>query len=225
MLFSLRRNQLKTGFIILFILFSLQGFLGDPYKSSDGYSAIWLIVLYCMGVITKRGRFFEKYNSRFLVILFCLNSVFTLIFFLVSGNGLFIKYTSPTILFNGIYLVIIFSRMKVGKIGNLISKYSLLAFGIYLFQLNPVIWNCLIKDAFVSIANSEIYIGILQVFGYASLILVSGLILEIIRDRLFTIMKVNKLAEIVNDIIGLIVSKSTVLLGCVDDIDCNESNK
>lgn len=219
-LFSLDKAHQKMGFVVLFMLFSVQGFIGDPYQTANGYSAIWLIVLYSMGVMAKQVRIFDRYSSKLLIVSFLGNSIFTWLFFLITDKKLFINYISPTILLNGIILVILFTRMKVGEIGKFISKNSRLAFGIYLFQLNPIIWSCLIKDAFVSVANSEIYIGIPQVFGYSFLIFVSGLMVEIIRDRLFRAMQVDKLAGKVNDVLVSIASRSTVVLGCTDNVDC-----
>ena len=31
------------------------------FRTAGGYSAIWLIVLYCIGVLAKRVKLFEKY--------------------------------------------------------------------------------------------------------------------------------------------------------------------
>lgn len=210
-LFSLDRAQLKVGFVTLFVLFSLQGFLGDPYRSLSGNSAIWLIVLYCMGVMAKRGCLFEKYSNWFLVIVYIGSSLFTWISFLITENRLFINYISPTILINGIVLVILFSRTKSNKLVIMFSKYSRLAFGIYLFQLNYMIWNYILKDALAFVANSDIYIGFMQVFGFASLLFISGLIVEILRDTLFRILDVDKLAKIICKELGILISKSTIL--------------
>lgn len=53
-LFSIDETIAKKSLIIIIILFSILGTLGDPFKLNNGYSTIWLIVLYCIGVLIKK---------------------------------------------------------------------------------------------------------------------------------------------------------------------------
>ncbi|MEE0059890.1 MAG: hypothetical protein UE295_03585, partial [Acutalibacteraceae bacterium] len=97
-LFKANESESKKMFIVLFVLFSIMGTLADPFKSQWGYSAIWLIVIYCLGVLAKRIKLFEQKKTITLVIMWlCLNLVsWALLIF--SGIGVLVNYLSPTIL-------------------------------------------------------------------------------------------------------------------------------
>lgn len=212
-LFSLDESQMKTGFLILFAMFSLQGTITDLYKSAGGYSAIWLIILYCMGVMAKRTGMFEKYSSGWLVLILIASTMLTWIFQTVLGTWLLTNYVSPTILMNGIILVVLFSRLKTGSVGRFLSRYYCLAFGIYLFQLNTIIWGQ-IKGSFSFVSASGIWIGVLQVLGLAALIFFAGLFVEIMRHRIFIVLKIDRLSAKISELFSVMFRKATVLLGC-----------
>jgi hypothetical protein len=111
----------------------------------------------------------------------------------VFGTQRLIRYVSPTILLTGVIMVILFSRMKLK--GKIISKLSPLALGIYLFHSNKVLWRNVIKDAFVFIVDKNIIVGILLVFGIATVIFLAGLIVEFVRSKLANWIKLDKLSK------------------------------
>lgn len=88
-----------------------------------------------------------------------------------------------------------FSRMNLK--GTLIAKLSPLAFGIYLFQLNQIVWNYLIEDAFVFVVDKPAILGCLYVFAGALLIFMSGLVVEYIRSRLAVICRIPELSKLI----------------------------
>lgn len=129
----------KKAFIILLILFSFIEFNTGSFVTHRGYSTIWLIILYLIGALMKKIQLFEKRKSATLIMIWagCILLTFIMKFFF--NNGQLIGYVSPTILLSGMIMVILFSRMKANA--KIISKLSPLAFGIYLLQLNVVIWS------------------------------------------------------------------------------------
>ena len=78
-----------------------------------------------------------------------------------------INYVSPTILLSSIAMIVWFSRLKLK--GTIISKLSPLAFGIYLFQLNQVIWNSVIKGKFAFVAQMSVVKGVFLSLCFADL--------------------------------------------------------
>mgnify|MGYP000678954391 CR=1 FL=1 len=54
-------KEIGKALIIIFVRFSVLGIFNDSFRTAGGYSAIWLIVLYCIGVLAKRVKLFEKY--------------------------------------------------------------------------------------------------------------------------------------------------------------------
>ncbi len=138
-IFSVDEKTAKTTFVLLVVLFSCMEVLGGTFKTQGGYSALWLMVLYCIGALAKRGKIFEQKKSSALIAIWaaCILAAWCVRVFL--GSDRLTSYVSPTILVSGLIMVVLFSRLR--PTGAIISKLSPLAFGIYLFQLSPVIWK------------------------------------------------------------------------------------
>lgn len=209
-LFSISEEVAKKALIIIFVLFSVLGIFNDSFRTAGGYSAIWLIVLYCIGVLAKRVKLFETRKNTTLIILWGLCIFITWLVHDRSGNMQLISYVSPTILLSGMIMVVLFSRLPIKC--KFVSKVSPLAFGIYLFQLNQVVWHFMLKDAFVGVLEKPLYIGIPMVFGCASLIFFSGLFVEFIRTILAKICRINLLSKWIVEKLDFVLKKITVIL-------------
>lgn len=192
------------------MLFSVLGIFNDSFRTAGGYSAIWLIVLYCIGVLAKRVKLFETRKNTTLIILWGLCIFITWLVHDRSGNMQLISYVSPTILLSGMIMVVLFSRLPIKC--KFVSKVSPLAFGIYLFQLNQVVWHFMLKDAFVGVLEKPLYIGIPMAFGCASLIFFSGLFVEFIRTILAKICRINLLSKWIVEKLDFVLKKITVIL-------------
>ena len=208
-LFTIETNTAKKAFIIIVILFSVLGVLGDPFKSNNGYSAIWLIVLYCIGVLAKKIKLFETRRSITLIILWALCILLTGGARVFLGTGRLINYVSPTILFSGILMVVLFSRIRIR--GSIIKKLAPLTFGIYLFQLNEVVWNNL-DNAFAGVVDQPLYIGLPLVFAFAFLIFISGFLVEYIRSRIAKLIGIPALSKRIVTLLDGIISKLFIFL-------------
>ena len=120
-------------------------------------------------------------------------------------NDMLASYVSPTILANGLIMVILFSRIKLKRV-KLISKLSALSFGIYLFQNSPVIWKHL-KGLFSSVADLPLAICIPCVIGGAALIFVSGLLVEFLRSKIAKAIRIPKLCTMIVSLLERIVHR------------------
>lgn len=120
------------------------------------------------------------------------------------------NYTSPTVLTNALLMVIIFSRLQFK--GTIISKLSPLVFGIYLFQLNQIIWMNYLANAFSFVAQANIFMGVVYAFVFAALIFVSGLIVEYVRSKIAKIIKIPELSKkVVNGVYWMLEKASLIL--------------
>jgi len=209
-IFSIDDKTAKKALIIIFILFSVLGVIGEPMRTYDGYSVIWLMVLYCIGALSNKVGLFKNNKTLTLILLWAMCIVVTWITLVLFGTKRLINYISPTILLSGYLMIILFSRMKLK--GNIISKLSPLALGIYLFHSNKILWRNVIKDAFVFIVNKNILIGVLLVFGIASIICLSGLLVEFIRAKLAEWLKVQKASKKIVNLGEKILDKACDLL-------------
>ena len=209
-LFSIDETIAKKSLIIIIILFSILGTLGDPFKLNNGYSTIWLIVLYCIGVLIKKIKLFETKKSITLILLWILCILSTWGIYVFLGNSKLINYISPTILFSAMIMVILFSRLKIKT--TIISKIVPFVFGIYLFQVNQVVWNNIIKNAFGFVANKSILIGTSYVLGLAFIIFATGMIIEFIRNKIARIIKIPSLSKKIALIMDKIIEKFYIIL-------------
>ena len=209
-LFETDEDTAKKALIILVVLFSGLGVLYDPFKAQGGYSAIWLMALYCIGVLAKRGRLFEERKTKSLALVWALSVVVTWATRVFLGVGRLTNYMSPTILLNAMIMVVVFSRIRLR--GKFIGKVAPLAFGVYLFQLNSVLWQDVLKGSTAVVVDMPLVKGILIVFAVSSLIFASGLIVEFVRGKMATAMRIPVLSKKLVDLADCLLEKLFVFI-------------
>lgn len=199
----------RKTMVVIIGLFSIMGLPFDAFRTQYGYSAIWLMVLYCLGALAKKTNLFSKMKSSTLIIIFLMMSIFSWGGLMVLNTGRLINYISPTILLNALILVILFSRIKLK--GSLIKKLSPLAFGIYLFQLNSVIWNDILKESMIFIASQPLVAGIGYVILFSFILFALGLIVEFSRNQIANVLRIPVLSQKIVDIFSKTLAKIILL--------------
>lgn len=188
MLNSLCEIEKRRLFLILFMLFSVQSVITDPYHMNAGFSVAWITVLYILGNLMNRLKLFEKFKLRHLWIMYFMAVIVSWIPIICFRKTVFTSCLSPTIVIQGMVLVEVFSR--ISKVPSFITKASPLAFGVYLFHENNYIRKIIISDKFAFINNYNLIKGCLALFGYAFLIFVLGLFIDNLRGILFKLIKI-----------------------------------
>ena len=120
-----------------------------------------------------------------------------------------IRDRSPTILLSGILMVVLFSRIRIS--GSIIQKISPLTFGIYLFQLNAVIWNIL-ENILVGVVNQPLSVGVPVVFAFAFALFASGLVVEYIRSRIAKFLGIPAVSKRIVTFLDAMIGKLFVFL-------------
>lgn len=207
--FSINECIAKKALLIAIFLYSILGIVMDPFMSRAGYSALWLMVLYVVGALARKIRLFETRKTVSLIITWMVCILITWIV-QVWGNGILTNYISPTILLSGLIMVILFSRIHLK--GTVISKLSPLAFGIYLFQLNQVIWKNVIGGAFTFVAEKNIVVGVIYVLCLAAIIFMSGLLVEFMRNAVAKLIRIPHLCNAIVKLAHTCLEKTAVLL-------------
>ncbi|MBQ2943313.1 MAG: acyltransferase family protein [Ruminococcus sp.] len=209
-IFKISKETSKKYFITIFFIFSVLNLVTEPFITNNGFSLIWLIVLYCLGALAKRINLFENKSTLILIILFIASTTISWVPCALSVTKGLINYISPTITLNALILTVLFSRIRTSsKVINFISP---LTFGIYLFQLNPIIWDNVLNYRFHFIANENILLGIVFVFIFATALFISGGIIELIRSKLFKIIKIDKFSEKIETTIKKIMDRAAIIL-------------
>ena len=192
-IFAVDEKTARRAFVLLIALFSGVEVFAGAFNTQRGYSALWLMVLYCVGALAKRGKVFERKHSLTLIAVWMVCILITWFVQVFLGSKRLTSYVSPTILASGLIMVILFSRLRPK--GTVLKKISPLVFGIYLFQLNPVIWNRYLYQAFSCAAQMNVLAGVLCVILYASLIFAAGLFVEFVRSRLAALMGIPSISK------------------------------
>lgn len=209
-IFTVDMETAKKALIIIVVMFSCMGFLTDTFRTTMGYSALWLMVLYCIGALAKRVELFERKKTSTLIILYVLCIGLTWVLRVFFGFRKLVTYISPTILLSGIILAVLFSRLRLK--GTIISKLSPLAFGVYLFQINTVIWEKVIVTAHKFVLNQNIAVGVICALAFAFVIFASGLTVEFIRSKLAKWFKIPSLSRKIVQLIDRVLVKLVVVL-------------
>lgn len=58
--FSVDKQTARIMLLVMLALFSCIGLPADAFKMNWGYSALWLMVLYCVGALARRGGYLNK---------------------------------------------------------------------------------------------------------------------------------------------------------------------
>lgn len=186
---GLSETSAKKLLAVIFVLFSLMELTQDTFRMNKGYSMAWLIVLYTAGLLVRKCHIFEKTKSRKLICICILCVVITWLMLVTTDRTMLLNYTSPTIAVYGLLLVILFSRCKLK--GKIIGKISPCAFGVYLFQLNTIVWNDL-RGAVAERLSSHIGMALLQIMAFSAILFLCGLAVDLIRLKLYHLLRIPK---------------------------------
>ncbi len=213
---SLNKKQFKVLIASLVVIFSVVQTLipGDIFKTSGGYSMFWLIVLYFIGAYFKLTENERKHGKLWCLAGFLISVLIVWAYkFLPLGhdfNGnLFVGYYSPFILSSAVFLFLFCSKLKItGKVPKaLIKALAPASFGVYLIHTNPLIWESLLKNRFVSYAASSTPKLVLLVLVTAAVIYLACSIIDLIRIGLFKALKINKLADSLEKWFGSVLNR------------------
>ncbi len=115
-----------------------------------------------------------------------------------SHGRVLINYPAPTMLFMGIALLNISSKLLLNsRIIQGVKLFAPLTFGVYLIHIYPFVAEYLFKDRFADIAlNSPVmFIGKIIIFSLCIYLVCS--VIELVRAKLFELLKLNVLANAV----------------------------
>ncbi|MGN0907568.1 MAG: hypothetical protein ACI4NM_10505 [Bullifex sp.] len=140
---------------------------------------------------------FEDWSNGKLLLGSAITVVLSWIPMALSGNDKLISYISPTIVFDGIFLMVLFARLKPNA--KFVKALAPLTFGIYLFQNNRIMWSTL-KDLFLFVNDMNVYaiVPLVLLLGFA--IFLAGTVVDFLRLQLFKLIKADKLASGLNSL-------------------------
>lgn len=188
----------SVGFVSLSLYPWLQRH--DLFVVNEGYSLIWFIYLYCVSGMAKRYSWHVKLpkwiGAALLLTGIAGNAIFPWLHCKVSGilglkalPAIFISYTSPLLVAEGVGLMLIFARMDVKRawIRTVLRWMAPSIFSVYIIHSNKVFrsishWNEFWRDF---LHGNSFMVDVAVVIGAASLIFAISVLLDQIRTQLF----------------------------------------
>lgn len=181
----------------------------NAFKVQNGYSAFWLMILYCIGAFAKKAKVFENKKTSTLLAIWGICIFITWIMCVHYGNKIFVNYISPTMILSGLIMVVLFARIHLK--GTIISRLSPLAFGIYLFQQNQIIWEKYLNNAFSFVLNKSVSSRSSLCNHMRMCNFYYCLCVEFARSKFVGILKVHQISKRIVSFIQYLLEKAIIL--------------
>ena len=155
------------GILLLFCVLPISP-LTDAFYLHDGYSTLWLAVMYLLGGYLGKYDILSRFSGWIWGLLYLGAVLFAWAprmlvlwhrphYWYDAYGNILIEYTSPTIVLAAVSLVAIFSRLRLPEnTGKRISRLSGHAFGIYLTHAHPLVFRFLLENRFAYLGTASI---------------------------------------------------------------------
>lgn len=194
-------KELNRLFILICCVLVPIEYINHPFYMGDGYSALWLLLLYLIGGIVKKNELGKKIPSYMLVlsilvidlVFFYLRMKYTRIPFSIFELNFKIQrtYITPFYLAAAILHVILFSRFRFGPfLQKIIAFAAPAAFSVYIVNTNPLLWKYFLKDRYVSWSGSSPAGIIVYTVLASAAFTLAVVLLDLCRRKLFRLMGV-----------------------------------
>lgn len=202
---SLKDRQFQSLLLILFTLFSIVSTVGlnDYFKINDGYSPFWLIFCYLVGAYIKlhHSTLIERVSHKILLVV-VMNVLIVVGAWFVVGNTVIkyfkiLYYVSPLMVVNAAVLLLYFSKVTIhsNRCQRVILSLSNGAFGVFIIHSHILIFDYILKDAFVFVREKSIFVYIGAFFVGLLGIYLCCWFVDRVRNILFKCLHIKQLAD------------------------------
>ena len=218
------RRTLKITLICLVVIL----FVGErilktsTFGFRDGYSFPWLALMYVLGGYIAKYNVFDKFSIKkcfgyyglCIGLTFLARILLELLVYLLKGTvvknsfeSLIIAYTTPTIVIGAIFLLVAFSKIKIGKVGTkIIGFLAPLSFGVYLIHTHPIVFGYM-QNAFVTFGEQNVFAMLGLIIVAVVAVFSVCIVVDWLRKLLFDLLNIKKLAIWVETKLGVISDK------------------
>ena len=182
----------------------------DGFRLNDGYSPIWLMIMYLVGAYMKKSNVGAKMKKWLALLLYVISSLCSFILCVFSkkllkimlGNDIsYLSYTSPFVVLSAIFLFIFFSKLKFGKkTEKLINYITPAALGVYLIHTHPLVFNKLMKDIAMPLVNHGTAAMIFGSVAMALAVFIICIVIDLLRIQLFRLIRINALCKKLDEV-------------------------
>lgn len=186
---------------VVFLMFSVLPCLlqSDPFFMGNGYSMLWLCMLYVVGACLKKFELFKRCSRQcglltyFLVTVISWGSKLVIERIIPRGDGprydqMFLSYMSPTMIIAAVSLVVVFSQIQIKNktAVRVIELVAPLTLGVYIIHEQYFVKNNIIVGISREYgkASNSIFM-LLQVIATAGIVFVCCIVIEKLRMTIF----------------------------------------
>lgn len=216
------RNVMKKLLVTMFVIFSFLPvvFQSDFAFTNNGFSYLWLAVMYLTGAYIKKYGISVSYRNRINLLAYFFCVIFTwltkfvteLLNLKITGtlkeSTNLISYVSPAVVLCSVFLLLFFSRLTCKKgLVKFIRFFAPASFGVYLLHDEPLVREHLISGSFRCNVTFNPFFMVLMVLVTALDIWLAGSIADKIRLRIFELLRVKKFCISVERRVGSFLIK------------------
>ena len=219
---NLDRKTYKGIILFFFLFFSIYHIFSNLLINNsnyhflnNGYSTLWLIILYISGGYF--GKYFTNLNTKLnlkaliiWIFIFFISTFISFESFFVFKTQIFINYLSPTIIFQAISLVILFSKLDIRYIWiiKIISFFTPLTFNVTLIHLRFFTENIILKQKFFKwVNNLNNNLIFFKIYGLGVFLYFLFAFIDYIRALLFKAFKIKNFSLFVEKNFSLLIEK------------------
>ena len=217
------KSTLKKLFIVIILTFSVFNTIFPRFTLGDGYSFIWLMLLYILGATIKKceiGKDLKKFKAFIGIIILCIITYLYKnygltgkIFDIEISKDLLVSYTSPTVLLCAILYLISFSKIKFNKTFKKLIKFAApSAFSVYILNTNTFFWIYTMQNLFIySIVHSTIFI-IINVIAFSIVFVTISILIDKVRIIIFKILHIKEFTIKSSNLLKSIINKLSFII-------------
>lgn len=197
-----KQIELTCLMVVFFFVFSVYGTValrigGDIFDFNQGFTLIWLVLLYLTGAWTKKYDILSRISSKCAILISVLCIVIEWICMMyfqgIIGGGTIVSYPSPTVVIRAVMYVSLFSKMKIqGKCAQIVEYFSPAAFGVFLISTQQYSRLILGSNDYSWIAGLSLILIPFVILLCAFREFVICLLIDKVRGYVFHIIKIEK---------------------------------
>ena len=200
----LSRKEAATCLAGVILVFSVLPYLmrNDPFFTSSGNHALWLLILYSLGAYVRKYDPFARLSTKFLLMLFavacvvqsCSGFVLRTLSNRLTGKALthwyFICNDSPTTLVLSLLALALFTRLRLRRSTPLFRLLVSGSFSVYLIHDHPLIRQNVIIPLGARLAAIPSLLLIPSILAAGLLIYLLCACADLLREKLFLILQI-----------------------------------
>lgn len=199
---ALKPEDVKRSVWILLALFSVLATCSsvkrDIFLLNEGYSFLWLAVLYYIGAAMKKTGFLSDLRARIGWFWIAVLIIISELFMIISGRlsfekpMLLIQHLSPTIVAISMLHIVVFSRLQLGETAKKIIRFAAPgAFAVYLLNANPCFWNYTLHGLFSFLEDEPLILMPITVILFAVAFVTAAVTVDWLRQKLWAVMQID----------------------------------